>query len=158
MNVDKSELERVRELVFGANYSITAQSTINPSSPKPFFGSGFVVPKDILPSAREIVSYKSEFAHRIILRPSDAFIQEYSYWVSNGGLYIPFTAIVDGGMGSPKDGSYFHLYAQFGHEQADKHLTGGATQYNENWEKYFEVKSELEYEILCSVLLGTFHG
>lgn len=156
MDVDQVKLELLREMVMGADYLVASGEY--PSFDKPIFGS-VIAPCTISPKPREVVIYSSEFARRVILRPSDSIVADYSYWITKTGLYIPFTAYVSGhAFGTIKDSSYFHLYSRFGHEEIDRKWTGGVGHYDEDFEEYRRQEKAHELNILRAVVAGTFKG
>lgn len=156
MKIDKAELERLRELVFDANYTLESARE-RPDLSKPIIGS-MVAPSTISPKVKELVIYSSKYARHVCISPINSWSQNYSYWIDHKGLYIPFTACVEGGMGDPEDGVYFHLYSKFGHDVIDRKWADGVGRYDGNYDKHDEQRMLRQPEIFYSLVNGSFKG
>ena len=146
-------LKEMEALVFDFDYN--PDNAEYPSWDLPLAGS-MVVPNMINPLPKELVIFKSKYVYMVRLKAS--LIQQYRYVITPDGKYIPFSAYVESGTLSLREGSYYHLYAQFGHDRIDKHWTGGIGRFDDTGDTdlFWEAREKNLLSILGKVIKGEF--
>lgn len=146
----KDNLTKLQEAVSNFDYHVKAGEY--PNLCKPIIGT-LLSANLIKPLPREVAIFSSEYARHVMIRPSNAFSQDYSFWVTHKGVYIPFTGWVDGGTHSPSEGVYAHLYSQLGHERIDRKWSGGSG-YFDNFDEYERARLKLLDTITLKIVRG----